>query len=95
MSGNDGLFSSAIEFFVNCLDGRLFDPFTKQCSNYSACYHGCRNSTDKEGKSFDLKEKKCLGPVLKHIFECKNSENLPNALLTERIVFDEQFCLNW
>ena len=25
---------------VGCLDNLLFDPFTRQCNNYSACYHG-------------------------------------------------------
>ncbi|CAF0970870.1 unnamed protein product [Brachionus calyciflorus] len=34
---------------VNCSDNKLFDPFTKQCSINSDCYHGCRNSTDKVG----------------------------------------------
>ncbi|CAF1100086.1 unnamed protein product [Brachionus calyciflorus] len=34
---------------VSCSDNKLFDPFTKQCSINSDCYHGCRNSTDKVG----------------------------------------------
>ncbi|CAF0859826.1 unnamed protein product [Brachionus calyciflorus] len=34
---------------VGCLNNQLFDPSTKECSNYSSCYYGCRNSTDKVG----------------------------------------------
>ncbi|CAF1154658.1 unnamed protein product, partial [Brachionus calyciflorus] len=36
-------------YFKNCPSNQLFDPFKKQCSSYSACYHGCKTSNDKVG----------------------------------------------
>ncbi|CAF0726370.1 unnamed protein product [Brachionus calyciflorus] len=48
-----------------------------------------------EGLSFDLKEKKCLKPALKNMFEFKKTDNFSNVLLAKRKVFDERLCLNW
>ncbi|CAF1057518.1 unnamed protein product [Brachionus calyciflorus] len=48
-----------------------------------------------EGLSFDLKEKKCLKPILKNMFEYKKTYNFSNVLLAMRKVFEERLCFNW
>ncbi|CAF0726402.1 unnamed protein product [Brachionus calyciflorus] len=58
-------------------------------------YYDCQTNSIKNctgGESFDLKEKKCLKSVQKHMFEYKKTDKFANVLLdTRKNSLDEQF----